>query len=108
MDSCNYQAKKETLKILDELSEESSFSKAAEAVRSVILHGAWYADRVVAMFNRLNSDIVDLAPMVLLAAFLKCRQSDPTWAATTTCSSGRAKAVKPVLQAISQDRSPNL
>ncbi len=73
LDSCNYQAKEETLRVLAELSEESSFSKAAEAVRSVILHSARDADRVVAMFNRLNSDIVDLAPMVLLAAFLTCR-----------------------------------
>jgi hypothetical protein len=36
----------------DEESEESSFSKAAEAVRSVILHGARDADSIVAMFNR--------------------------------------------------------
>lgn len=49
----------------DEESEESSFSKAAEAVRSVILHGARDAGSIVAMFNRLVSDIINLAPMVL-------------------------------------------
>ncbi len=68
LDSCSYQAKKETLRVLAQLSEKSSFSKAAEAVRSVILHGARDADSIVAMFNRLNGDITDLAPMVLAAS----------------------------------------
>ncbi len=68
MDSWSYQAKKETLRVLAELSEESSFSKAAGAVRSVILHSAQDADSVVAMFNRLNCDIMDLAPVVLPAS----------------------------------------
>jgi len=68
LDSCSYQAKKETLRVLAQLSEKSSFSKAAEAVRSVILHGARDADSIVAMFNRLNGDITDLAPMVLPAS----------------------------------------
>jgi len=36
----------------DEESEESSFSKAAEAVRRVILHGTRDADSIGAMFNR--------------------------------------------------------
>lgn len=49
LDSCSYQAKKETLRILAQLSEESSFSKAVEAARSVILHGARDADSVPEM-----------------------------------------------------------
>ena len=65
LDSCNYQTKKETLKVLAKLSERSSFSKAVEAVRSAILHGARDADSIVTMFNRLNTDIMDLAPMIL-------------------------------------------
>jgi|CZCA01.1.fsa_nt_gi hypothetical protein len=68
LDSCSYQAKKETLRVRAELSEKSSFSKATEAVRSVILHGPRDADSNVAMFNRLNCDITDLAPMVLPAS----------------------------------------
>jgi hypothetical protein len=67
LDSCSYQAKKDTLRILAKLTEKSSFSQATEAVRAVIVHNARDVDSVVAMFNRLNSDIVDLDPMVLPA-----------------------------------------
>ena len=67
LDSCSYQAKKDTLRILAKLTEKSSFSQATQAVRAVIVHNARDVDSVVAMFNRLNSDIVDLDPMVLPA-----------------------------------------
>ncbi len=52
LDSCNYQAKEVTLRVVAEPSEKSSFGKAAEAVRSVILHGARDTDSIGAMFNR--------------------------------------------------------
>jgi hypothetical protein len=68
LDSCNYQANKETLRVLAELSQKSSFSKAAEAARGVILYGERDADSIVAMLNRLKGDSTDLAPMVLLAS----------------------------------------
>jgi|LSQX01.1.fsa_nt_gb hypothetical protein len=65
LDACGYQAKKETLKVVARLSEKGSFSKAAEAVRGGNLHGARDAGSIVAMLNRLNGDITDLAPTVL-------------------------------------------
>ncbi len=64
----SYQAKKETLRVLAELSEKSSFGKIAKAVRSVILHGVRDSNSIVAMFNGPNSDIMDSAPMVLPAS----------------------------------------
>jgi hypothetical protein len=49
LDSCNYQAKEETLRVVAEPSERSSFSKAAEVVRGGNLHGARDAGSIVAM-----------------------------------------------------------
>ena len=49
LDSCSYQAKKDTLRILAKLTEKSSFSQATEAVRAVIVHNARDVDSVVAV-----------------------------------------------------------
>lgn len=73
LDSCNYQAKKKTLRVLAGPSEKRSLGKATEAIRTVILHGARDADSIVAIFNRPNSDIVDLDSMVLPAILLALR-----------------------------------
>lgn len=77
LDSCNYQAKKETLRILAKLSERDSFSKAAEAVKSAVLHRARDADSIVAMFNRLNTGITDLAPIILPTSIPEIPPSKP-------------------------------
>ncbi len=58
---------RKTLKVLARLSEESSFSKAAEAGRAAVSHGASDVDGVVAICDRLNSNIIDLDPLVLPA-----------------------------------------
>jgi hypothetical protein len=108
LDSCSYLAKKETLKVLAELSEESSFSKAAGAVRSAILYGARDADSIVAMFNRLDGDIVDLAPMVLPASVPEMPSVKPNLSGYDHMPFRGAKAVKAALQAISRDRSPDV
>ena len=78
LDSCNHQASKETLRVLAELSEKSSFSKAAEAVRNVILHSARDADSNVAIFNRLAAVSWIWPLWFCQPAFLKCRRSNPT------------------------------
>lgn len=65
LDACGYQAKEETLKVLARLSEESSFSKAAEAVRAAVSHGASDVDSVLAIISRLSRDIMDLDRLAL-------------------------------------------
>ena len=65
LDSCSYQDKKETLKVLAKLSEKGGFKKATKAIRDAVLHNAWDKDSVTAIFNKLNTDISDLAPIVL-------------------------------------------
>ena len=63
--TCDRQTKKETLKILAKLSEESGFDKATEALKVTLEHGACDTDSLLAMFARLNSDILNLDPLTL-------------------------------------------
>jgi hypothetical protein len=65
LDTCSYQSKRETLKVLAELTVKSSFEMALEAVKDVVVHGVRDADSVVAAFNRLNSDAMIIDSIVL-------------------------------------------
>lgn len=72
--SCRYQVKKEPLKGLARLSKGSSFGKAAEGVWAAVSHGANGINSVLAIFNRLDSDIMDLDPLVLPVDVLRYPQ----------------------------------
>lgn len=65
LSNCDYQTQKEVLKVLARLSVESGFHKAAEALQAALECGAYDADSIVAMFSRLNSEILNLDPLVL-------------------------------------------
>ena len=63
--TCDYQAKKEALRALARLSEENCFEKAACALQTALEHGTGDADSIVATFSRLNSQVIELDPLVL-------------------------------------------
>jgi len=65
LSTCDYQTKKEALKVLARLSVESGFEKAAKALQAAVMHGACDADSIMAMFSRLNSQTLNLDPVVL-------------------------------------------
>ena len=61
----DYQAKRETL--MARLSIESGFEKL-EALQAALEHGARDAESIKAVFSRLNSEILNLDPLVLPAS----------------------------------------
>lgn len=65
LSNCDYPSKREVLTVLAKLSEANEFSKATEALLVALEHGVSDTDSVVAMFSRLNSEILDLDPLVL-------------------------------------------
>src|SRR5690554_1035515 len=68
LDNCDYPSKKETLTVLAKLSEVNGFNKATEALLVALEHGVSDADSIIAMFSRVNSEILDLDPLVLPAS----------------------------------------
>ncbi len=62
------QEKKETLRILAQISEETGFNYALEALQIALKHGAKDPDSVLATFSRLNTDVFELEPIVLPAS----------------------------------------
>jgi hypothetical protein len=68
LENCDYPSKKETLTVLAKLSETNGFNKATEALLVALEHGVSDADSIIAMFSRLNSEILDLDPLVLPAS----------------------------------------
>jgi hypothetical protein len=67
LDNCDYPNKKTVLTVLAELSGASGFEKATEALLAAVEHGASDADSVKAIFSRLNSEVLNLDPLVLPA-----------------------------------------
>lgn len=67
LSSCDYPCKKETLKVLAKLSEASGFNKATEALLAALEHGVSDADSIKAVFSRLNSEVLNLDPLILPA-----------------------------------------
>jgi len=57
-----------TAPVLAKLSEASGFNKATEALLAALEHGVSDADSIKAVFSRLNSEVLNLAPLVLPAS----------------------------------------
>jgi hypothetical protein len=68
LDSCDHSSKKAALTVLAELSEASGFGRATEALLAALEYGTGDADSIKAMFNRLNSEILNLAPLTVSAS----------------------------------------
>ena len=68
LSDCDYRAKKEALRVLARLTDESSFEQAAGALEAALEHGARDAESIRAMFSRLNDKCPDLAPLNLPAS----------------------------------------
>jgi transposase len=68
LSACDYQAKKEALRVLARLTEESSFEQATGALVAALEHGACDADSIRAMFSRLNNGYPSLDPLALQAS----------------------------------------
>jgi hypothetical protein len=71
LSSCDYQAKKEVLRVLARLTEESSFEQATGALVAALERGACDADSIRAIFNRLNTSYPSLGPLALPANVLE-------------------------------------
>ena len=65
LDSCTHPVRKETLKVLADLTHRSDFGKATQAVKAIVSLGVNDVDSVMAAFNRLNGDLIDLDPTAL-------------------------------------------
>lgn len=65
LDQCDHRGKKETLQVLARLSREADFTRATEALRAALDHDTGDVDSILATFSRLNSQVLELAPLVL-------------------------------------------
>jgi transposase len=65
LDQCDHRAKKETLQTLARLSREADFTRATAALRAALDCGTGDVDSILATFSRLNSQVLELAPLVL-------------------------------------------
>lgn len=65
LDECNARGKGETLRVLAELSRETDFIQATGALETALRYGVGDTDSILAIFNRINSKVVELDPLVL-------------------------------------------
>lgn len=77
LSNCDYPTKREALTVLARLSKASGFNKATEALLVALEHGVSDADSIVAMFSRLNSEVLNLDPLVLPASVPSMPQVHP-------------------------------
>ncbi len=64
-DQSNQSSKKESLRILAELCEDTSFPSAVEALLIALDMGAQDSDSVLAIFRRLNTQSYEFSPVIL-------------------------------------------
>lgn len=65
LDQLSARGKGETLKVLAALSRETDFTQATKALETALSYGAGDPDSILATFNRINSKVVELDPLVL-------------------------------------------
>lgn len=65
LDRCDGRGKRETLQVLARLSREADFTRATEALKAALDYGAKDVDSILATFSRLNSQVLELDPLVL-------------------------------------------
>jgi len=65
LDQLSARGKRETLKVLAALSRETDFTRATKALETALSYGAGDPDSILATFNRINSQVVELDPLVL-------------------------------------------
>ena len=65
IDRCDARSKRETLKVLAQLSRETDFTRATEALKTALGYGATDVDSILATFSSLNSQVLELDPLVL-------------------------------------------
>lgn len=61
---CEQTKRKEILRLLAQLSEQTSFDKAVEALETAIEHGVQDTDSILVTFARLNNSLLALEPFV--------------------------------------------
>lgn len=64
-DQSNQSSKKESLRILAELCEDTSFPSAVEALLIALDMGAQDSDSIVAIFRRLNTQSYEFSPVII-------------------------------------------
>ena len=65
LDQCDTRGKGETLRVLAKLSRETDFTRAAKALEAALNYGAADTDSILATFNRMNSQVTELDPLIL-------------------------------------------
>ena len=65
LDQCDARGKGETLRVLAKLSRETDFTRAAKALEAALNYGAADTDSILATFNRMNSQVTELDPLIL-------------------------------------------
>lgn len=86
LDECNARGKGETLRVLAELSRETDFIQATGALETALRYGVGDTDSILAIFNRINSKVVELDPLVLPQALRGCPLSTHRWTSMTDSS----------------------
>ncbi len=65
LDVCDARGKRDILGVLATLSRDTDFTRAAMALETALDYGAGDTDSILATFNRMNSQVVELDPLVL-------------------------------------------
>jgi hypothetical protein len=65
LDECDARGKRDILGVLATLSRKTDFTRAARALETALDYGAGDTDSILATFNRMNSQVVELDPLVL-------------------------------------------
>ena len=65
LDEVQVEDKKQILKVLSKLSKETDFNHAVEALKISLKHGTKDVDSILATFSRLNTELLELDPVML-------------------------------------------
>ena len=65
LDEVQVEDKKQILKVLSKLSKETDFNHAVEALKISLKHGTKDVDSILATFSRLNTELLELDPVIL-------------------------------------------
>lgn len=65
LDEIKVDDKKQVLKVLSKISEDTDFNQALEALKVSLKHGARDVDSILATFTRLNTELLELDSVVL-------------------------------------------
>lgn len=81
LEKCSKSDKGKVLKVIAQLTQESSFDYAIETVDHALKYDATDADSLISLHNRIHKNIVELPPIRLAGNIPKLRCATPNLAA---------------------------